>query len=148
DTNINKFFFKNKKFLLVDTIGFLRKIPTKLIESFKSSILEIQNSDIILHIIDISSNFILDKFLYVTDFLFNELHIYNKNIIIVFNKIDKIKKFNISLIKNIFGIKIFKKKYLIYKKKKIIYICISTNNRKDILKLKKLIYYESLNINK
>ncbi|MDH3005120.1 MAG: GTPase HflX, partial [Candidatus Shikimatogenerans sp. JK-2022] len=41
DTNINKFFFKNKKFLLVDSIGFLRKIPSKLNQSFKSTILEL-----------------------------------------------------------------------------------------------------------
>ncbi|WGH25241.1 MAG: GTPase HflX [Candidatus Shikimatogenerans bostrichidophilus] len=148
DTNVNKFYFKNKKFLLIDTIGFLRKIPTKLIESFKSSIIEIQNSDIILHIIDISTTFILDKFLYVTNFLFNELKVYNKNIIIVFNKIDKIKNFNIFFIKKIFGIKIFKNKYLIYKKKRMIYICISTKNRNYILKLKSLIYNVTLKINK
>ncbi|WGH25434.1 MAG: GTPase HflX [Candidatus Shikimatogenerans bostrichidophilus] len=148
DTNVNKFYFKNKKFLLIDTIGFLRKIPTKLIESFKSSIIEIQNSDIILHIIDISTTFILDKFLYVTNFLFNELNVYNKNIIIVFNKIDKIKNFNKLLIKKNFGIKIFKNKYLIYKNKKMIYICISTKNRKDILKFKRLIYNVTLKINK
>ncbi|MDH3004584.1 MAG: GTPase HflX [Candidatus Shikimatogenerans sp. JK-2022] len=145
DTKVNKFYFKNKKFLLVDTIGFLRKIPTKLIESFKSSILEIQNSNLILHVIDISSNFIEDKFLFVTNFLFNELDLFNKNIILVFNKIDKINNFKISFLKKILNIKIINDKYLIYKNKKILFICISTKYINTLLKLKMLIYNSTLN---
>lgn len=151
DTNVNNFYFKNKKFIIVDTIGFLRKIPTKLIESFKSSIIEIKQSDIILHIVDITSNFILDKFLYVANFLF-DLNVINKNIITVFNKIDKIKNFNLDFLKNIFCTKniYFDKKYInflvkkkdkIYKKKTI-YLCITTNKKKDILKLKEIIFSE------
>ncbi|MDH3004290.1 MAG: GTPase HflX [Candidatus Shikimatogenerans sp. JK-2022] len=140
DTKVTNFFIKKKKILLVDTIGFLRKIPTKLIESFKSSILEIKKSNIILHIIDISSNFILEKFIYVTNFLLHELSIYNKDIIIVFNKIDKFKKFNLSLLKKKFDVLFLNNKYFIYKNIKYFYICISTKNIKDISRLKMLIY--------
>ncbi|WGH25800.1 MAG: GTPase HflX [Candidatus Shikimatogenerans bostrichidophilus] len=153
DTNVNKFYFKGKNFFLVDTIGFLRKIPTKLIESFKSSILEIKESNILLHIVDITSNFFLDKFLYVINFLF-ELNVINKKIITVFNKIDKIKNFNFNFIKNLCKNKniIINKKniiFILYKKKKIykkksLFICISTKKKKKILKLKKIIYNESL----
>ncbi|MDH3004526.1 MAG: GTPase HflX [Candidatus Shikimatogenerans sp. JK-2022] len=140
DSKINKFYFKNKKFLLVDTIGFIRKIPTKLIESFKSSILEIKKSNLILHIIDISSKFLLDKFIFINNFLFNELQILNKKIIIVFNKIDKIKIFNINYIKNKMKFIKINNKYLKYKNYKFKYICISINNNKSIKNLKKKIY--------
>ncbi|WGH25062.1 MAG: GTPase HflX [Candidatus Shikimatogenerans bostrichidophilus] len=140
DAKINNFNIKKKKILIIDTIGFLRKIPTKLIESFKSSIFEIKKSNLILHIIDLSSNFIFNKFLFITNFLFNELSIDdNKPIIIVFNKKDKIKNFNLLYLKKQIRIKILNNKYLIYQKKKFLFLSISTNNIKDILKLKNII---------
>ncbi|WGH26158.1 MAG: GTPase HflX [Candidatus Shikimatogenerans bostrichidophilus] len=157
DTNVNKFYIKKKKFIIIDTIGFIKKIPTQLIESFKSTILEIKNSNIILHIIDITSKFLIDKILFIINFL-KKLNIINKIIIIVFNKIDKIKKFNINKIKNLFlkNKNIFiniKKKYIyyFYKKKKIKnkFILMSNKNKIYIKNLKKNIYNEYLkNFNK
>ncbi|WOX79297.1 GTPase HflX [Candidatus Shikimatogenerans bostrichidophilus] len=152
DTKVNNYYFKNKKFLIVDTIGFIRKIPTTLIESFKSTLLEINYSDIILHIVDISSNFVIDKFLYIMDFLL-KLNIIKKNIIIVFNKIDKIKNFNILYIKKIFNNKniLLKNNYIYYLykknnkkyKKKINFIFFTKNNKIYINKLKQLIFMVS-----
>ncbi|WGH27699.1 MAG: GTPase HflX [Candidatus Shikimatogenerans bostrichidophilus] len=152
DTKVNYFFFKKKKFIIIDTIGLIRKIPTQLIESFKSTILELKNSNIILYIIDITTNFLIDIFIYIIKFFF-KLKIINKKIIIVFNKIDKIKNFNIKYINNIF----LKNKYFFIKKKKIIffykkkkkiyikkisYIFITTKKKKFIKKLKNKIYNE------
>ncbi|WOX79177.1 GTPase HflX [Candidatus Shikimatogenerans bostrichidophilus] len=148
DTKVNNYYFKNKIFLIVDTIGFIRKIPTTLIESFKSTLLEIKKSDIILHIVDISSNFVIDKFLYIMNFLL-KLNLIKKKIIIVFNKIDKIKNFNVLYIKNLFKNKnlllknnyiyfIYKKKNKIYKKK-IKFIFFTKQNNIYINKLKELI---------
>ncbi|WGH24880.1 MAG: GTPase HflX [Candidatus Shikimatogenerans bostrichidophilus] len=146
DAKVNKIYINNKKILLVDTIGFLRKIPTKLIESFKSSIIEIENSNIILHIIDISSKFIKEKFIYITNFLLNELKLYNKKIFVVFNKIDKIKNFNYFFIENKIKIKILNNKYIIYNNKKIEFIIISSKNKNDIKELKNFIYNRVYNI--
>ncbi|MDH3004700.1 MAG: GTPase HflX [Candidatus Shikimatogenerans sp. JK-2022] len=144
DSNVNNFFFKKKKFLIVDTIGLLRKIPTKLIEYFKSSILEIKESNLIINIVDIHSKSILYNLFYVLNFLFDELNLFKKKILIVFNKIDKIKNFNLLFLKKKLG-KILKKKYLIYKNKKIRYICITTKKKRDIILLKKTIYNELFN---
>ncbi|WGH25522.1 MAG: GTPase HflX [Candidatus Shikimatogenerans bostrichidophilus] len=143
DTNVNKFFFKNKKFLIIDTIGFLRKIPTNLIKSFKSSIIEIQNSDIIIHVIDVSSSYILDKFFFVNNYLL-ELNVFKKKILIIFNKIDKIKNFNKNYLKKIFYNNFLNNKYLKFKNYLIKFICISSKNKKNIFKLKEFIYNESL----
>ncbi|WOX79442.1 GTPase HflX [Candidatus Shikimatogenerans bostrichidophilus] len=150
DTKVNNYYFKNKKYLMVDTIGFIRKIPTTLIESFKSTLLEIKYSDLILHIVDISSNFVIEKILYIMNFLL-KLKLINKNIIIVFNKIDKIKNFNLLYIKKLFKSKnkylLFKNNYIyyIYKinniiyKKKIKYILFTKINNIYINKLKEFI---------
>ena len=54
DTTVRKVVIENLPFLLSDTVGFIRKLPTQLIESFKSTLLEIQESDILLHIVDVS----------------------------------------------------------------------------------------------
>ncbi|WGH24696.1 MAG: GTPase HflX [Candidatus Shikimatogenerans bostrichidophilus] len=146
DAKINKIYINKKKILLVDTIGFLRKIPTKLIESFKSSIIEIKNSNIILHVIDISSNFIKDKFFYVTNFLLYELKLYSKKIIIIFNKIDKLKNFSNKLIEEKINIKVFNNNYIIYNNKKFHFITISSKNKYNIKQLKEFIYNITLNI--
>ncbi|BDT61627.1 MAG: hypothetical protein RDO_1550 [Flavobacteriales endosymbiont of Rhyzopertha dominica] len=160
DTNVNYYYYNNNKFIIIDTIGFIRKIPTTLIESFKSTLLEIKKSDIIIHIIDISSINIVDKYLYIMNFLI-KLKIINKKIITIINKIDKIKNNNIKkyIISNIYKNKILKIKnnkiYYIYKinnnyykkisrfylySKKIIY------KNKIIDSIKKYIYNKTKNI--
>ena len=54
DTTVRKMVIRNLPFLVTDTVGFIRKLPTQLIESFKSTLNEITESDLLLHIVDIS----------------------------------------------------------------------------------------------
>ena len=87
DTTIRKVVVKNLPFLLGDTVGFIRKLPTQLIESFKSTLDEVREADLLLHVIDISHNNFEDHIESVNKTL-NELNVKNKPIILVFNKID------------------------------------------------------------
>ena len=94
DTTVRKVVIENLPFLLSDTVGFIRKLPTQLIESFKSTLSEIEESDILLHIVDISHpNY--QQHIDSVDIILNEINCGDKETIIVFNKVDKLK--NISL---------------------------------------------------
>ena len=95
DTTVRKVVIENLPFLLSDTVGFIRKLPTQLIESFKSTLSEIEESDILLHIVDVSHpNY--QQHLDSVDVILNEINCGDKETIIVFNKVDKLK--NLSLI--------------------------------------------------
>ena len=89
DSTIRKSFFKNINFLFVDTVGFIRDLPTTLIDAFKSTLDEIIYSDLILHVRDISSDYYLEQKNEVLNIL-QEIGIYkdDKRIIEVINKID------------------------------------------------------------
>ena len=87
DTTIRKVVVKNIPFLLGDTVGFIRKLPTQLIESFKSTLDEVREADLLLHVIDISHNNFKDHMESVNRTL-NELNVKNKPIILIINKID------------------------------------------------------------
>ena len=94
DTTVRKVVIENLPFLLSDTVGFIRKLPTQLIESFKSTLSEIEESDILLHIVDISHpNY--QQHIDSVDIILNEINCGDKETIIVFNKVDKLK--NMSL---------------------------------------------------
>src|SRR5690606_11765142 len=54
DTTVRKVVIKNLPFLLADTVGFIRKLPTQLVESFKSTLDEVREADLLLHVVDIS----------------------------------------------------------------------------------------------
>ena len=89
DTTVRKVVIENLPFLLSDTVGFIRKLPTQLIESFKSTLSEIQESDILLHIVDISHpNY--QQHIDSVDIILNEINCGDKETIIVFNKLDKL----------------------------------------------------------
>ena len=91
DTTVRKVVIENLPFLLSDTVGFIRKLPTQLIESFKSTLSEIEESDILLHIVDISHpNY--QQHIDSVDIILNEINCGDKETIIVFNKVDKLKK--------------------------------------------------------
>lgn len=77
------------EFIISDTVGFVSKLPTKLIEAFKSTLEEIKYSDLILHVIDASSSDLDIQYKITVDIL-KELKIENKKIITVFNKMDKL----------------------------------------------------------
>ncbi len=94
DTTVRKVVIENLPFLLSDTVGFIRKLPTQLIESFKSTLSEIEESDILLHIVDISHpNY--QQHIDSVNIILNEINCGDKETILVFNKADKLKNMSI-----------------------------------------------------
>ncbi|GHT73338.1 GTPase HflX [Bacteroidia bacterium] len=87
DTTVRKITVENLAFLLSDTVGFIRKLPTELIESFKSTLDEVREADLLVHVVDISHPAFEEQLEVVTQTL-NELSDEAKPAIIVFNKID------------------------------------------------------------
>lgn len=87
DTTTRKIVFENTPFLLSDTVGFIRKLPHHLIESFKSTLEEVKESDILIHVVDISHPQYEDQMKVVNNTL-AELGCSNKPVITVFNKMD------------------------------------------------------------
>lgn len=87
DTTVRKVTIENLPFLLTDTVGFIRKLPTKLIESFKSTLDEVREADILIHLVDISHPAFEDQLEVVEKTLF-EIDKEDKPTIVVFNKID------------------------------------------------------------
>ncbi len=87
DTTVRKVTIENLPFLLSDTVGFIRKLPTNLIESFKSTLDEVREADILLHVVDISHPGFEEQIEVVEKTLF-EIDKEEKPTIVVFNKID------------------------------------------------------------
>lgn len=87
DTTTSKVVFENTPFLLSDTVGFIRKLPHHLVESFKSTLDEVREADILLHVVDISHPSYEDQIAVVNKTL-QELNAFDKPIITVFNKMD------------------------------------------------------------
>ena len=90
DTTVRKVVFENVPFLLSDTVGFIRKLPHNLIESFKSTLDEVREADILLHVVDISHPNFEDQINTVNETL-KEMGAIDKTMITVFNKIDAYK---------------------------------------------------------
>ncbi len=90
DTTVRKVVIENLPFLLTDTVGFIRKLPHQLVESFKSTLDEVREADLLIHIIDISHPNFEDQYNVVNETL-NELDKTEKPVILVFNKIDAYK---------------------------------------------------------
>lgn len=87
DTTVRKIVYDNIPFLLSDTVGFIRKLPHDLIESFKSTLDEVREADILLHVVDISHPQFEDQ-LNVVNQTLTEIGAGDKDLILVFNKID------------------------------------------------------------
>lgn len=90
DTTVRKVVIKNIPFLLTDTVGFIRKLPTQLVESFKSTLDEVREADLLLHIVDISHPNFEDHIASVHTIL-QEIKSKDKPTVMVFNKIDAYK---------------------------------------------------------
>ena len=88
DTTVRKVVFQNLPFLLADTVGFIRKLPHQLVESFKSTLDEVRESDLLLHIVDISNNSFEDH-IEVVERTISEIGASDIPSLIVFNKIDQ-----------------------------------------------------------
>ncbi|WP_086476455.1 MULTISPECIES: GTPase HflX [Arenibacter] len=90
DTTVRKVVLGNLPFLLSDTVGFIRKLPTQLVESFKSTLDEVREADLLLHVVDISHpNF--EEHIESVNHILSEIKCADKKTIMVFNKIDLYK---------------------------------------------------------
>ena len=87
DTTVRKVVIKNIPFLMTDTVGFIRKLPTQLVESFKSTLDEVREADLLLHVVDISHPTFEDHIASVNTIL-DDINCVNKPTVMVFNKID------------------------------------------------------------
>jgi GTP-binding protein HflX len=87
DTTVRKVVIGNLPFLLTDTVGFIRKLPTQLVESFKSTLDEVREADLLVHVVDISHPSFEDHINSVNAIL-ADIHSSDKPTIMVFNKID------------------------------------------------------------
>ncbi|MCB0661696.1 MAG: GTPase HflX [Saprospiraceae bacterium] len=87
DTTVRKVVFGTMPFLLSDTVGFIRKLPTHLIESFKSTLDEVRESDVLLHVVDLSHPQFEDHVKTVESTL-SDIGIEGKPVLLVFNKVD------------------------------------------------------------
>lgn len=94
DTTVRKVVIKNLPFLLSDTVGFIRKLPTQLVDSFKSTLDEVREADLLLHVVDISHPEFEDHIASVNQTLL-DIKANNKPVIMVFNKIDTYKHLTI-----------------------------------------------------
>lgn len=87
DTTVRKVVLENVPFLLSDTVGFIRKLPTQLIEAFKSTLDEVREADVLIHVVDISHPGFEEQMEVVENTL-REIKADNKPIYVIFNKID------------------------------------------------------------
>ena len=94
DTTVRKVVIKNLPFLLSDTVGFIRKLPTQLVDSFKSTLDEVREADLLLHVVDISHPDFEEHIESVNQTL-KDIKSDDKPIIMVFNKIDAFKHLTI-----------------------------------------------------
>lgn len=91
DSTVRKVSWPEASFLLSDTVGFIRKLPHQLVECFKSTLDEIREADILLHVVDISHPSFENQ-IHVVNETLKEIGALNKEVILVFNKIDELKE--------------------------------------------------------
>ena len=144
DTTVRKLVIGNLPFLISDTVGFIRKLPTQLVESFKSTLDEVREADLLLHVIDIThSNF--EEHKQSVEKILSEIKSLNKPTLLVFNKIDNYQAVEIE--EDDLISERTKKHYTLYEWKKTWMnelgenvIFISAKDKKNIDDLKELMY--------
>jgi GTP-binding protein HflX len=94
DTTTRKLVYENMPFLMSDTVGFIRKLPHHLVESFKSTLDEVRESDLLLHVVDISHPRYEEQIGVVNKTL-QEINAFDKPVIYVFNKMDRYEELNL-----------------------------------------------------
>ncbi len=144
DTTVRKVVIENMPFLLTDTVGFIRKLPTQLVDSFKSTLTEITEADLLVHVVDIShSNF--NDHIESVHLILNEINSSDKPFIMVFNKTDKFME-NKELIEDVNDMDFEKNSIEILKKSlrkkydKIFFM--SALNKNDINNFRRDVYKE------
>jgi GTP-binding protein HflX len=146
DTTVRKVVIGNLPFLLSDTVGFIRKLPTDLIESFKSTLDEVRESDLLVHIIDISHSSFEEQIRVVNNTL-KELGVFDKPLILVFNKIDafsyvvKDEDDLTPVLKNNYSLTDLKKSWMSTDKHHPT-VFISAKTKENLEELRKLLYEE------
>ena len=91
DTTVRKIVIDNLPFLITDTVGFIRKLPTQLIESFKSTLDEVREADLLLHVVDLSHSSYKDHMSSV-DQILKDIGAHEKPELVIFNKLDAFQK--------------------------------------------------------
>lgn len=150
DTTVRKVVIGNVPFLLTDTVGFIRKLPIQLVESFKSTLDEVREADLLLHVVDISHpNF--EAHIDTVNKILDEIKSGNKATILVFNKIDNYqpKDFDptdlmIQRNEDHFSIDELKTSWMAKQKHPVVFI--SATGKINIDALKKTLYQEVRNI--
>jgi len=146
DTTVRKVVIGNLPFLLSDTVGFIRKLPTDLIESFKSTLDEVRESDLLIHIVDISHPAFEEQIKVVNSTL-KDLSVSEKPLIIVFNKIDafsyivKDEDDLTPLLKDNYSLSDLKKTWMSSDKHHLT-VFISAKTKENVEELQKIIYEE------
>jgi GTPase len=146
DTTVRKVVIGNLPFLLSDTVGFIRKLPTDLVESFKSTLDEVRESDLLVHVVDISHPAFEEQIKVVNNTL-KDLAVSEKPLIIVFNKIDSFsynKKDDDDLTpvtRDNYSLQDLKRTWMSADKNHLT-VFISARNRENVEELRKLLYEE------
>lgn len=143
DTTVRKVVIDNLPLLLTDTVGFIRKLPQQLMESFKSTLDEVREADLLVHVLDIAHPNFEDHYSVVTETL-NEIDKTEKPTIIVFNKIDiyhPIEPLNESE-EDLASLDSLKKSWMARMNNKTRCVFISAENKENIDELKQVVYEE------
>ena len=144
DTTVRKVVIENMPLLLTDTVGFIRKLPKQLMESFKSTLDEVREADLLIHVLDISHPNFEDHFNVVNETL-NEIDKTEKQTIILFNKIDAYQApKNDDLVEDLVEITTLEslKKSWMAKMNKTKCVFISAQEKENVEELKSVLYEE------
>lgn len=146
DTTVRKVVIDNLPFLLTDTVGFIRKLPHQLVESFKSTLDEVREADLLIHILDISHATFEDQYIVVNETL-AEIDKTEKPVILVFNKIDAYKYVQKDeddpspMLKENYSLEELKKTWM-SKLNGTLCVFISAQEKENVDELKQVIYEE------
>jgi GTP-binding protein HflX len=143
DTTVRKVVIDNMPMLLTDTVGFIRKLPQQLMESFKSTLDEVREADLLIHVLDISHPNFEDQFSVVNETL-NEIDKTEKPTIVVFNKIDAYQPILNEMNEeeeDVTTLESLKKSWMA-KMNKTKCVFISAQNKENVEELKEVLYEE------
>ena len=144
DTTVRKVVINNLPFLLTDTVGFIRKLPHQLIESFKSTLDEVREADLLVHVLDISHPNFEDHYRVVNETL-QEIDKEEKPTILVFNKIDAYLAQNQEQEEEVQSLENLKKTWM-SKLNNTKCIFISAHTKENIDELREQLYFEAKEI--
>ena len=142
DTTVRKITIGNLPLLLSDTVGFIRKLPTQLVESFKSTLDEVREADVLIHVVDISHESFEDHISSVQTIL-SEIEEVEKPVIMVFNKIDAyryqpLEEYDLVKTKDNFTLEDWKKTWMAKMDGNCVFI--SATNKENIQDLREMLY--------